>query len=53
MKATEQSEKLPIGLFYKAERPVLEEHLAATRGAPLVKQPLDPMKFEKLLDEYT
>ncbi len=52
-KATEQTEKLPIGLFYKSDRPVLEEHLEATRGVPLVKQPLDPMKFEKLLEEYT
>ena len=52
-KATEKTEKLPIGLFYKAEREVLEEELPATRGTPLVKQKIDPLKIQSLLDEYT
>ncbi len=51
-KSLEWGEKIPIGLFYRAERPVFEENLQAARGEPLVKQKLDPMKFETLLDEY-
>jgi 2-oxoglutarate ferredoxin oxidoreductase subunit beta len=51
-KAVEGGDKLPIGLFYKTERPVLEETLPAAKGVPLVKQKLDPLSAEKLLDEF-
>jgi 2-oxoglutarate/2-oxoacid ferredoxin oxidoreductase subunit beta len=51
-KALEWGEKIPIGLFYKVDRPVFEESLPVTKEIPLVKQPLDPMKFDKLLEEF-
>ena len=51
-KALEWGEKIPIGLFYKVDRPVFEDTLAAAIGVPLVKQKIDPLQFEKLLDEY-
>lgn len=51
-KALEWGEKIPIGLFYKCDRPLFEENLAATSGEPLVKQPIDPMRFEGLLEEF-
>jgi 2-oxoglutarate/2-oxoacid ferredoxin oxidoreductase subunit beta len=51
-KALEWGEKIPIGLFYKIDRPVLEENLPVARDVPLVKQKLDPLKIEPLLDEF-
>jgi len=51
-KALEWGDKIPIGLFYQVDRPVFEENLKAASGVPLVKQKLDPMAFEKMLDEF-
>ncbi len=52
-KALEWGDKIPIGLFYKCDRPVFEESLPATKGVPLVKQKLDPLQFGDLLEEFT
>jgi 2-oxoglutarate ferredoxin oxidoreductase subunit beta len=52
-KTLERGDKIPIGLFYQVDRSVFEEKLAAASGVPLVNQKLDPLKFEKLLDEFT
>jgi 2-oxoglutarate/2-oxoacid ferredoxin oxidoreductase subunit beta len=52
-KALETGDKLPIGLFYRTERPVFEETLVAARGIPLVRQKLDPRGIERLLDEFS
>jgi len=51
-KATDTEGKMPIGLFYKVDRPLLEESITAAIKSPLVKQKLDPLKFAKLLDEF-
>jgi 2-oxoglutarate/2-oxoacid ferredoxin oxidoreductase subunit beta len=51
-KSLEWGDRIPIGLFYKAERPVFEEKLPSVSKMPLVKQPLDPMKIDKLLEEF-
>ncbi len=51
-KALEVGEKLPIGLFYRVERAVFEENLAAAKGTPLVKQKLDPQSVAPLLEEF-
>ncbi|MDP2916642.1 MAG: thiamine pyrophosphate-dependent enzyme [Dehalococcoidia bacterium] len=51
-KSLEWGERIPIGLIYKIDRPVYEESLPALKEMPLVKQKLDPMQFEKLLDEF-
>ena len=52
-KTLEWGEKIPIGVFYKCERPEFGERLQVAKDMPLVKQPLDPMKFDKVLDEFT
>jgi 2-oxoglutarate ferredoxin oxidoreductase subunit beta len=52
-KVIEGGDKLPIGLFYKVDRPVLEEQMPIFKDGPLVKQDIDPMKYASLLDEYT
>lgn len=51
-KSLEWGERIPIGLIYKTDRLVYEEQLPALKEMPLVKQKLDPLQFESLLDEF-
>ena len=51
-KALEWGERIPTGVIYQNSRPVYEEQLSAIKKAPLVKQPLDPLQFEALLNEF-
>ncbi len=51
-KSLEWGDRIPIGLIYKTDRPVYEEQLPALKEMPLVKQKLDPLQFESLLDEF-
>ena len=51
-KALEWGERIPLGVIYKKERPVYEDQLAALKEGPLVKQPINPLQFEELLDEF-
>jgi 2-oxoglutarate ferredoxin oxidoreductase subunit beta len=52
VKAQEWGDRIPIGIIYSQERPVFEEQLPQLKKSPLVKQPLDPLKFEALLNEF-
>jgi 2-oxoglutarate ferredoxin oxidoreductase subunit beta len=52
VKAREWGERIPTGLIYRKERPVYEEQLPALKETPLVKQKIDSMQFEALLDEF-
>jgi len=51
-KALEWGERIPTGVIYQKNRPVYEEQFAAIKEVPLVKQPLDPLQFEQLLNEF-
>jgi 2-oxoglutarate ferredoxin oxidoreductase subunit beta len=51
-KAQEWGDRIPIGLIYRKERPVYEEQLPALREITLVKQKINPLQFEALLDEF-
>ena len=51
-KAQEWGDRIPTGLIYKQERPLYEEQLTALKERPLVKQKIDPLQFEELLDEF-
>jgi len=51
-KAQEWDDRIPIGLIYRKERPVYEEQLPALREMALVKQKINPLQFEALLDEF-
>ena len=51
-KAQEWDERIPIGVIYRNERPIYEEQLPALKEVPLVKQIIDPLQFEPLLDEF-
>jgi 2-oxoglutarate/2-oxoacid ferredoxin oxidoreductase subunit beta len=52
LKAQEWGDKIPIGIIFKQERTVYEETLPQLKDLPLVKQPIEPLKIEKLLDEF-
>jgi 2-oxoglutarate ferredoxin oxidoreductase subunit beta len=51
-KSLEWGEKIPIGVFYQHERPLYEDKLEAGRSGPLVKQQLNPLEIEKLLNDF-
>jgi 2-oxoglutarate ferredoxin oxidoreductase subunit beta len=51
-KAQEWGDRIPIGLIYIKERPIYEEQLPALKKMPLVKQKIDPLQFETLLDSF-
>ncbi|MCP8304238.1 MAG: 2-oxoacid:ferredoxin oxidoreductase subunit beta [archaeon] len=51
-KAQEWGERIPIGVFYKEERPALEELFPAIEDVPLVKQKIESRQFEKLIEEF-
>jgi len=50
-KSIEWGEKIPLGIIYRKERPVFEESIKAINRVPLVKQPINPLQFEELLEE--
>lgn len=51
-RAQEWGERIPIGVIYRQERPTYEDGLPQLKAGPLVKQPLDPMRLEPLMDEF-
>lgn len=51
-KAQEWGDKIPIGIFYQVERPTFEEYFPALKKGPLVKQPIEPMRVQKLLEQF-
>ncbi len=50
--AIEWGDHIPIGIIYRKERPLYEEHLPALSEGPLIKQKLDPFQVDRLLDEF-
>ena len=51
-KAQEWGDKIPIGVFYRENRPVYESVFPALEKHTLVSQPIEPLKVEKLLAEF-
>jgi len=52
-KAYEWGPRIPIGLFYKTERPTYEDEEVVTRGGiPVVKQALDKADLASLIEEF-
>jgi len=51
-KALEWGDKIPIGVFYRNQRPTLEEQIPAIADQPLVAQQIDPGAFSKLLESF-
>ena len=50
-KAQEWGEHIPIGVFFREDRPTYESAFPALGKATLVSQPIEPLKTEKLLNE--
>lgn len=51
-KAQEWEEKIPLGIFYKAEKPALHELFPQIKETPLVKQPITNVDISKLMEEF-
>jgi 2-oxoglutarate ferredoxin oxidoreductase subunit beta len=51
-KSFEWGDRIPIGTIYKSDRLTFDEQLSALKEKPLVKQKIDPLACEKLLDEF-
>ncbi len=51
-RALEWGEKIPIGLFYKADRPTYEELEEVLTQGPLAQQPAGLKGHESVLDEF-
>jgi 2-oxoglutarate/2-oxoacid ferredoxin oxidoreductase subunit beta len=50
-KSIEWGDKIPLGIIYRKDRPVFEDAIHATNTVPLVKQDINPLQFEELLEE--
>ncbi len=51
-RAEEWGEKIPIGIFYKAERPPYEDLISALKGKPLIDREYNPQRVSKLFNEF-
>ena len=52
MKKATMTEKLPIGLFYKDEKPTYEDGIPQISAMPLVKQDINNIDIKPLLDKF-
>lgn len=52
MKAQEWGDRIPLGIIYQQQTPSYEAGLAALSGVPLVHQPIEPGRIEKLFAEF-
>jgi len=51
-RALEWSERIPTGIIYKNNRPVLEERIPILQNTPLVQQSFDRSKLQATLKEF-
>ena len=51
-KALEWGDRIPIGILYKSTRKTYEEQISALQSGPLISQPHDIMKVEKMFKEF-
>ena len=51
-RALEWGDRIPLGIIYKNNRPVLEERIPVIKNAPLVKQTFEKSKLETTLKEF-
>jgi 2-oxoglutarate/2-oxoacid ferredoxin oxidoreductase subunit beta len=52
LRASEWGERIPVGVFYRVERPTYSERVPALEGTPLIEREADPKCIEKLLENY-
>lgn len=51
-KAQQWGDEIPIGIFYRNQRPTLEEQIPAIADQPLVAQQTDPGAFSEMLESF-
>jgi 2-oxoglutarate ferredoxin oxidoreductase subunit beta len=51
-KALEWGDRIPVGIIYRNNRPLLEERIPVLQEKPLIKQPFDISKIEATLKEF-
>jgi len=51
-KSMEWGDKIPIGIIYKNNRPILEERIPAIKDTPLVRQAFDLSKLRHAIEEF-
>lgn len=51
-KAMEWGDKIPLGVFFKEDKPTSEDHEAALAGDPLIKTSVDTAHLDAVLSEY-
>lgn len=51
-RALEWEDKIPLGIIYRKNRPILEERIPIITDKPLVKQPFDVSKIKETLKEF-
>lgn len=51
-RSLEWGERIPLGIFFRNNRPVYEKRISVIEGSPLVKQPFDITKIETTLKEF-
>ncbi|MEW6569637.1 MAG: 2-oxoacid:ferredoxin oxidoreductase subunit beta [Nitrospirota bacterium] len=51
-RALEWGDRIPIGVIYRNNRPIMEERIPIIKDSPLLRQPLDASKTETALREF-
>ena len=51
-KVTEAGDRLPIGIFYREEKPTYEDQIPQIRQTPLAEQPIDDIDIGRMLAEF-
>lgn len=51
-KSMEWGDKIPLGVFFKEDKPTSEDHEAALAGDPLIKTPVDTAHLDAVLEEF-
>jgi 2-oxoglutarate ferredoxin oxidoreductase subunit beta len=52
LKAEEWSERIPIGVFYRVERPTYGDNFPALAGEPMVRKEISDRDISKLVSEF-
>jgi len=51
-KAYEWGDKIPIGIFYREQRPIYEDKLPQLQKGPLVEHNINNIDISRLLEEF-
>ena len=51
-KAEEWGDKIPLGIFYKKQRPTFEQEQPVLKKGLLISQEIDPLKLDAVLNEF-